>query len=143
MESCVNNKLNSGSVQWEQNRSVVGIVLASAGYPGSYEKNKKITGLSMLYLNSLATSYDSLQFLGIVPDDDNIFIFHAGTKQTQSGDLVTSGGRVLTIVASSNCLTTAHHIAMKSADRVKFQGSYHRKDIAVRGIAYENRLAGK
>ena len=99
MESCVNNKLNSGSVQWEQNRSVVGIVLASAGYPGSYEKNKKITGLSMLYLNSLATSYDSLQFLGIVPDDDNIFIFHAGTKQTQSGDLVTSGGRVLTIVA--------------------------------------------
>ena len=44
-------------------------------------------------------SYDSLQFLGIAPDVDNVFIFHAGTKRTESGNLVTCGERVLTIVA--------------------------------------------
>lgn len=83
-----------------------------------------------------------ISFAGIknAKEEENVFLFHAGTKLDKLGSVITSGGRVLTIVArSDDCLATARSKAMNVAEKVRFQGSYHRKDIASRGIAHENR----
>ncbi len=82
------------------------IVLASAGYPGKYEKGKKITGL----------------------DDVDTFVFHAGTIE-KNGDIVTSGGRVLGVTALADDLDDALDIAYKNVDLIQFEGKQYRKDI--------------
>lgn len=82
------------------------IVLASAGYPGKYEKGIKITGL----------------------DDVDVLVFHAGTIE-KNGDIVTSGGRVLGVTALADDLDDALDIAYKNVDLIQFEGKQYRKDI--------------
>lgn len=84
------------------------IILASKGYPGSYEKGKVITG---------------------IPSEKNeLVVFHAGTSR--SGDsLVTSGGRVLAISALGDTLQEAMFAAYTAAEQIHFEGKYFRKDI--------------
>ena len=82
------------------------IVLASSGYPGSYEKGKKITGL----------------------DDVDTLVFHAGTIE-KNGDIVTSGGRVLGVTALADDLDDALDIAYKNVELIQFEGKQYRKDI--------------
>ena len=82
------------------------IVLASAGYPGKYEKGIKITGL----------------------DDVDTLVFHAGTIE-KNGDIVTSGGRVLGVTALADDLDDALDIAYKNVDLIQFEGKQYRKDI--------------
>ena len=90
------------------------IVLASGGYPDSFETGKKITGLDMI-------SGDCL-------------VFHAGTKIV-NGDVVSSGGRVLNVVGySKNGLNEAINIAYDNAGKIEFENKYFRKDIAQKGL---------
>ena len=94
-------------------RSSCCLVLASGGYPEKYEKGKEISFTDM-------------------PDD--ILVFHAGTKRTESG-LVTSGGRVLGLVAVRDTLEEAVGAAYEAARRVSFDKMYYRGDIGARALA--------
>ena len=87
-------------------------VLASHGYPGSYEKGKPIT----------------------IPDDlegEDVLVFHAGTA-TQEATLVTSGGRVLAVTAIGATLADAASASRAAATRIEFEGSFFRNDIGWR-----------
>lgn len=88
-------------------RSAVTVVLASGGYPGKYEKGKPIKGLDNV---SESTAY------------------HAGTA-LKDGDLVTAGGRVLTLTALSSDLEKALELVYRDIDHIAFEQAYHRSDI--------------
>lgn len=88
--------------------AAVSIVVASGGYPGSYEKGKAIS-------------------FGTMPE--SVVPFHAGTSSS-SGSLVTSGGRVLAVSAVGNTLAEARRAAYIGAEQVRFEGVYYRRDIA-------------
>jgi phosphoribosylamine--glycine ligase len=86
-------------------------VIASGGYPGSYEKGKVIRGLE---------AFDGA---------DGYYCFHAGTAFAEDGSVVTSGGRVLGVTALGPTLTKARENAYKAAKWVTFDGAFMRSDI--------------
>jgi phosphoribosylamine---glycine ligase len=92
-----------------------GVVLASAGYPGVVLAGKPITGLERV--------------------DDDILVFHAGTRRAGSGELVTSGGRVLTIVAQGPDMLQARSRVYTNLERIHFAGAHWRTDIAAREVS--------
>lgn len=98
------------------NGSAVGVVLASGGYPGSYETGKPVSGLQ--------------EAAGM----DDVIVFHAGTK-FQDSQVVTSGGRVLVVTALGNSFKTARDRAYEGVDKIHFDGMHFRKDIAQRVIS--------
>ncbi len=104
----VNNRLHEIDLRWS-GEACVGVVLASAGYPGPYEKGYPIEGLDDL--------------------DKDILVFHAGTTRKDDGALVTAGGRVLTLVASGSTMDAARGKAYRNVERVRFQGMHYRRDI--------------
>lgn len=97
------------SVKWNDD-TVCTLVLASSGYPGSYPKGLEIKNLDKL--------------------DDDIIVFHAGTKIVDN-KLVTNGGRVLNICAKGNNLLEARTKVYKAAEIIDFEGKYYRKDIGL------------
>lgn len=97
------------SVKWNDD-TVCTLVLASGGYPGSYPKGLEIKNLDKL--------------------DDDIIVFHAGTKIVDN-KLVTNGGRVLNICAKGNNLQEARAKVYKAAEVIDFEGKYYRKDIGL------------
>lgn len=106
----VDNRLNDIEIKWIDDRAVT-VVLASGGYPGSYAKGKVITGLDKV--------------------DDDIVVFHAGTKFDEEGRIVTSGGRVLGVTATGATHDEARAKAYANAERIEFEGAYMRKDIGL------------
>ena len=101
--------LNTVDVKWKEDH-VACLVLASGGYPGSYEKGKVITGLENVA--------------------DDIVIFHAGTSK-KDGQIVTSGGRVLNICALGSSLEETRQKVYAAAQVIDFEGKYFRKDIGL------------
>ena len=101
--------LSSLTPAWDE-KAAVCVILASGGYPGSYEKGKAISGLT-----DAAT-------LGSVE------VFHAGTK-TAAHDILTNGGRVLGVTAKADTLEAARSLAYEAADRIFFDGVQRRNDI--------------
>jgi phosphoribosylamine--glycine ligase len=89
----------------------VGVAMASGGYPGSYQTGYPITGLDDL--------------------DEDVLVFHAGTKLDDNRQVVTSGGRVLTVVACGKTLAEARERVYANIPRIHFEGAHYRKDIAV------------
>jgi phosphoribosylamine--glycine ligase len=113
----VNNRLAEVDVRWSD-QACVGVALASSGYPGEYQTGLPISGIDELEPDAL--------------------VFHAGTRRTEDGSLVTAGGRVLTIAAKGETLADAAEKAYRNVERVSFQGVHYRRDIgaaasAVRG----------
>jgi phosphoribosylamine---glycine ligase len=107
--------LNGGSPELEWNDQVmVGVVVASNGYPGDYEKNAVLTGLD--------------QF------EQEIYTFHAGTKQNDSGEFVTAGGRVLLVGAMAEDLGKAREKAYGELEKLKCDGVFYRKDIGAKAL---------
>ena len=105
----VNGKLNQIEVKWSDD-ACVGVVMASGGYPGSYKTGFPIQGLNDL--------------------DKDILVFHAGTKIGSAGELLTSGGRVLTVVATGKTLAGARDEVYQNLPRIWFENCHYRKDIA-------------
>jgi phosphoribosylamine--glycine ligase len=97
--------------------AAVGVVLASGGYPGTYQTGHPIDGLDR------------------VPDD--VLVFHAGTTHDDAGRVVTAGGRVLTVVGGGPDLASARDRAYAGAAAISFPTMQMRQDIAVREIAGE------
>lgn len=109
IESCL-GKTNFKFVKPKIENKAVGVVLSSNGYPNKYAIDKKI---------SINNTYSK----------NNSYIFHAGTKK-YNGNLVTSGGRVLTVVGTGNSINQARNLAYKLCDNVNFENKFYRKDIA-------------
>jgi len=109
MMAVVDNKLDQIDVEWSKD-ACVGVVMASAGYPGSYKIGFPITGLGDL--------------------DNDILVFHAGTKLGSEGEVLTSGGRVLTVVATGKTIAEARGKVYANISRIHFDGCHYRKDIA-------------
>ena len=101
MEACMNGTLDKIELEYEDNAAVC-VVLASGGYPESYEKGKVISGLS---------AFDG---------KEDYFCFHAGTKYDDKGNVVTSGGRVLGVVALGSDLKQARAKAYEATAWVSF-----------------------
>jgi len=112
MLAVVDNKLDKINIEWSED-ACVGVVMASSGYPGSYKTSFPITGLNEL--------------------DKDVLVFHAGTKVGPK-QVVTSGGRVLTVVATGETITEAREKVYATLPRVHFEGCYYRKDIAALGV---------
>lgn len=109
MEACIDGRLDEVDLAFEDNAAVC-VVLASEGYPVSYEKGFLIEGLE--------------KFEG----QDSYFCFHAGTKKTDQG-IVTNGGRVLGITAKGKDLKEARENAYAATAWVNFSNKYMRHDI--------------
>jgi phosphoribosylamine---glycine ligase len=113
-EDCVEGRLSDNELEWHPGAAAC-VVLASEGYPGAFEKEKLISGLAE------AAAIEGVK------------VFHAGTA-SQNGEVVTSGGRVLSVTAIGNDLRTALDQAYKAVERVQFDGKYYRRDIGWRAI---------
>ena len=110
MEACVDGKLDTIDLQFEDNAAVC-VVLASDGYPVSYEKGFPITGFE--------------KFEG----KDDYYCFHAGTAFDKEGRIVTNGGRVLGITATGKDLKEARAKAYEATEWIDFANKYMRHDI--------------
>ena len=110
MEACVDGRLDEIDLQFEDNAAVC-VVLASDGYPVSYEKGYPVHGLE--------------KFAG----RDDYYCFHAGTALDADGGIVTNGGRVLGVTATGSDLKEARAKAYEATEWVQFENKYMRTDI--------------
>ena len=111
LEATIDGKIDNYSIEWDK-RAAVAVVLASAGYPGTYETGKAISGL-----NEVAKLED-------------VQVFHAGTKIV-ADQVVTAGGRVLAVTALGSTIAAARDRAYAAASRIRFEGCHYRRDIAL------------
>jgi phosphoribosylamine--glycine ligase len=100
--------LDNVNVRWSD-QAAVAVVLASGGYPGPYETGKPISGLEDV--------------------DRDVMLFHAGTRRTDDGHLVTNGGRVLAVTALAPTMAAAREKAYGNVERIRFDGMHYRRDI--------------
>lgn len=109
MEACIDGKLEDIDLEFEDNAAVC-VILASDGYPESYEKGKVITGLDT--------------FEG----KDGYYVYHSGTR-FEGNNIVTNGGRVLGVTATGSSLREARANAYKATEWIDFSNKYMRHDI--------------
>jgi len=111
MLAVIDGDLEQMNIEWSED-ACVGVVMASGGYPGSYKTGFPISGLDDL--------------------DKDIVVFHAGSKVgSEPGQVLTNGGRVLTVVATGNTIAQAREKVYANIPRIHFEGCHYRKDIAV------------
>ncbi len=113
MEAVAEGRPEDVSLAWSDTWAVC-VVLASAGYPGSYEKGKVILGIE---------EAEALE---------GVTVFHAGTARNADGELVTAGGRVLNVVALGDTFEEARGRAYEACDLINFEGKQFRTDIGKR-----------
>nr|MDD6335804.1 phosphoribosylamine--glycine ligase [bacterium] len=109
--ACVDGTLDRMTLQWKKQTAVC-VVMASGGYPGSYQKGLPIEGIAQA-------------------EQDGACVFHAGTRW-EGDTLVTAGGRVLGVTALGADIAGARQAAYRAAGHIHFEGVYMRSDIAVR-----------
>ena len=114
MLACATGTLDKAEVAWHD-KAAVCVVMASGGYPESYEKGKEITGLAA------------------AEEDKDVVVFHAGTKEAE-GKIVTSGGRVLGVTAVDANIKAARDRAYAAVEKIAFEKNFYRKDIAWRAL---------
>ena len=110
-EAVAGGRLADVDVEWSDD-ATVGVVMASGGYPGSYDTGFPITGVEDV--------------------DDDVQAFISGAQRAEDGTLVTAGGRVLCIVARAATIAEARERAYDNVRRISFEGAHHRTDIAAR-----------
>lgn len=109
-EACIDGTLDQTELEFEDNAAVC-VVLASEGYPEHYEKGYPVSGREKF------------------KDADGYYVFHAGTKFDEKGQVVTNGGRVLGVTAVGKDLKKARVNAYQAAEWVEFGNKYMRNDI--------------
>ncbi|MDX1442905.1 MAG: phosphoribosylamine--glycine ligase [Gammaproteobacteria bacterium] len=115
VDAAIDGKLAHTRCEWDP-RAALGVVMAAGGYPASARKGDVIEGLAA------------------VPPSAKVF--HAGTKR-EGGQVVTSGGRVLCVVALGETVGKAQQAAYAAVDRISWPEEYHRTDIGHRAVARE------
>ncbi len=114
--AAVEGRLKDEVATWDS-RPSLGIVMAAAGYPGSYPKGDAISGLSDV--------------------SSDVKVFHAGTRMV-GDDVVTNGGRVLCVTAQGETVESAQTHAYAAVDKIQWQGAWCRHDIGYRAVQREN-----
>ena len=117
VEAAIDGGLTDARPEWDE-RAALGVVMAAAGYPGSYDKGHPIAGLD-----------------AAVP---NTRVFHAGTA-IEGDRVVTSGGRVLCVCGLGKDVSEAQHRALERIETIGWNGAWHRRDIGHRAVARELR----
>jgi phosphoribosylamine--glycine ligase len=112
MQAC-DGELSSVKLSWKPEASLT-VVMAAAGYPGSYKK-----GTAINKTDAVTTAK----------------VFHAGTALDASGQLVASGGRVLGITALGKDVAAAQEAAYEGVKAIDWQDAYYRRDIGWRAVA--------
>ena len=115
MLDCANQTLDEVELRWRPEWAV-SVVLTSAGYPGSYEKGKVITGIE---------DAEAME---------NVTVYHAGTAVSDAGELVTAGGRVLDVTALGETFEAARDLAYAACEKISFEGKTLRHDIGLRAL---------
>ena len=107
---------NVADIEVKENKgSAAVIVLASGGYPGAYEKGKKISGIAL------------------ADEVDRVKVFHGGTKISE-GDVLTNGGRVLGVTGIGNSIKESIDNAYLGVSKIDFENNYFRKDIGQKAL---------
>lgn len=112
MEAVVDGTLSDLDIEWDDNAAVC-VVMASGGYPVSYEKGHVISGI------------EDAEAM------DNVTVFHAGTKLADEG-FTNAGGRVLGVTATDSDLDKAIARAYKAVEKISWKDEFHRNDIGVK-----------
>jgi phosphoribosylamine---glycine ligase len=118
--AALDRRLDQADANWDR-RASLGVVLAAGGYPERYNKGDSISGLPQT-------------------DEEDAKVFHAGTRQDESGSIVTNGGRVLCVVGLGESVAEAQQKAYHLAGEIHWTGVYHRRDIGYRAIERERSL---
>lgn len=113
--ACDNGTLDPKDVNWGDDWAV-SVVLTSAGYPGSYEKGKVISGIE---------EAEAME---------GVTVYHAGTKLDDEGRVLTNGGRVLDVTAVAPTFEGARNLAYAACEKIDFDGKTYRSDIGLRCI---------
>jgi len=116
IEAAIEGRLHDFEIEWDP-RAAVCVVLASEGYPGSYEKGKVIEGLDR------------------VAGMDDVMVFHAGTARS-GNDYVTAGGRVLGVTALGDTIKDAIDLAYEAVEKISWEGMHYRKDIGQKALRH-------
>jgi phosphoribosylamine---glycine ligase len=114
LEASIDGRVSEGDFKWSQDASAC-VVMASGGYPGTFEAGKRIDGLE-----------DAAKVEGVK-------VFHAGTSK-RDGAYYTSGGRVLGVTARGRDLETAVKRAYEACGKMNFEGAHYRTDIGARAL---------
>lgn len=114
MLACAEQRLDEVELSWCDDWAV-SVVLTSAGYPGSYEKGKVITGI------------EDAEAL------DGVTVYHAGTRE-QDGQILTNGGRVIDVTALGATFEDARNLAYDACEKIDFEGKTLRHDIGLRAL---------
>lgn len=114
MLACAEQRLDEVELSWCDDWAV-SVVLTSAGYPGSYEKGKVITGI------------EDAEALG------GVTVYHAGTRE-QDGQILTNGGRVIDVTALGTTFEDARNLAYAACEKIDFEGKTLRHDIGLRAL---------
>ncbi len=116
IEAAIEGRLHKFEIEWDP-RAAVCVVLASEGYPGSYEKGKVIEGLDRVAVM------------------DDVMVFHAGTARS-GNDYVTAGGRVLGVTALGDTIKDAIDLAYEAVEKISWEGMHYRKDIGQKALRH-------
>lgn len=116
LQAVVEGRLSQVKAQWHEG-SAVCVVMASGGYPGSYQKGRNIQGLEKQ------------------KGKENLVVFHAGTK-VQEGQIVTNGGRVLGVTGWAENLPETLKNVYEAVESIEFDGAHFRKDIGQKALKY-------
>jgi len=116
-QAAIDHKLDTITAQWDK-RASIGVVMAAEGYPDDYEKGHIIEGLDHV-------------------DSDTTKVFHAGTADN-NGQVVTSGGRVLCMVALGDTVRKDQALAYQQVKKIHWQDTFYRTDIGYRAVARES-----
>ncbi|HEY5892587.1 MAG TPA: phosphoribosylamine--glycine ligase [Chthoniobacterales bacterium] len=114
LEATVDGSLARAQPEWDD-RAAVCVVMASGGYPGKYATGEPISGL------------EAAAEMGAI-------VFHAGTKPSESGDILTSGGRVLGVTALGDDVRAAREAAYAAVAEIDFADRQYRSDIGLRSV---------
>jgi len=116
--ACCDGTLRETKIEWS-NDACVSVVMASGGYPGTFEKGIPITGI------------------GVAETNEAVKVFHAGTKQS-GGDVVTNGGRVLNVTAIGPDIRGAVVSAYDAVSHIRFNRAHYRIDIGKKALVRPN-----
>jgi len=114
LQACIEGNLSRYKIEWDS-RAAVCVVMASKGYPGDYEKGKRISGLKE------------------VSQMEDIFVFHAGTA-LRDGQMSTNGGRVLGVTGLGKDIPRAIERSYEAVQKISWEGVHYRKDIGQKAL---------
>lgn len=116
LEACIEGTLSQCTIEWDRRASVC-VVMASKGYPGAYEKGKRIDGLEK------------------VSHMEDVFIFHAGTALLDQ-QVVTNGGRVLGVTGLGESIPKAIERTYQAVEKISWEGVHYRRDIGKKALCW-------